>query len=220
MQEGNSKLTKRQKQVYDFVSSQYKKNGFAPTLKEIGNEFSFGTSSAQSFVRVLSDKGYLTKVSNSARSIIPKKETVQNMSVSLRILGVISAGYGIQVDESSEPELVEVPASMARNTRDYYCLKVSGWSMRDSDIADEDIIIVHHQAVANNGEIVVAILKGDFEEKATLKKFYHRGNLIELIPQNPTFKKIVAQPGEVEIRGKFCGLLRKPTLNTTITLPL
>lgn len=210
MQEGNSKLTQKQKQIYDFISSEYDKNGFAPTLKEIGDAFGFGTSSAQSFVKVLSDKGYLSKVSNSARSIIPKKEVAQNMSISLPLLGVISAGYGIQVDESSSPELVEVPASMARNSRDYYCLKVSGWSMRDSDIADGDIIVIRHQAVADNGEIVVAILKGEFDEKATLKKFYHRGKSIELIPQNPAFEKIVAKPHEVEIRGKFCGLLRKP----------
>lgn len=212
MQEANSKLTQKQKLIYDFVCAYYDKNGYAPTLKEIGERFDFGISAAQSFVKVLTDKGYLAKSFNSARSIVPKKETVSNMSISLPLLGTISAGYGIQVDESTNPDLVEVPSSMAKNARDYYCLKVSGWSMRDSDIADGDIIVVRHQAIADNGDTVVAILKGRFDEKATLKKYYHRGNYIELVPKNKDFKKItipIDQAGDLEIRGKFCGLIRQ-----------
>ncbi len=211
MQQVNSKLTQKQKQIYDFVCKYYEKNGFAPTLKEIGVNFDFGISAAQSFIKVLTDKGYLIKAFNSARSIIPKKEAISNMSISLPLLGTISAGYGIQVYEANEPDTVEVPASMAKNARDYYCLKVSGWSMRDSDIADGDIIVIRHQATANNGDIVVAIINGDFDEKATLKKYYHRTDHIELIPQNPQYKKMIVPLDQIEIRGKFCGLIRQAT---------
>ncbi len=213
MQEVNTKLTQKQKQIYDFVCKYYDKNGFAPTLKEIGEKFGFGTSASQSFVKVLTDKGYLVKSFNSSRSVIPKKESVSNMSISLPLLGTISAGFGIQVYESSDPDIVEVPASMAKNARDYYCLKVSGWSMRDSDIADGDIIVVRHQATADNGDIVVAILTGNSEEKATLKKYYHRTNYIELVPQNPEFPKMKVELDKIEIRGKFCGLIREAKVN-------
>lgn len=209
MQAQNNKLTQKQRDVYEFVSDYYEQNGFSPTLKEIGNHFGFGTSASQSYVNLLTDKGYLVKSFNSRRSIIPKTESLKNMSISLPVLGVISAGYGIQVDESSNPDFVDVPTSMAKNTRDYYCLKVSGWSMRDSNIADGDLIVVRHQASADNGDIVVAILNGDFDEKATLKKYYHRTDHIELVPQNPQYKKIAVPLDQIEIRGKFCGLIRE-----------
>jgi len=209
MQGANAKLTLKQRHVYDFISFSYSKNGYSPTLKEIGENFGFGISAAQNFVNVLTNKGYLVKARSSPRSIIPIKESHENMSISVPLLGIISAGYGILVNESSNPEIIEVPATMAKNARDYYCLKVSGWSMRDSDIADQDIIVVKHQASADNGDIVVAILKGNFAEKATLKKYYHRGDHIELVPQNPEFQKISVGLDQVEIRGKFCGLIRK-----------
>lgn len=209
MQAQNNKLTQKQRDVYEFVSDYYEQNGFSPTLKEIGNHFGFGTSASQSYVNLLTDKGYLVKSFNSRRSIIPKTESLKNMSISLPVLGVISAGYGIQVDESDNPDLVDVPTSMAKNTRDYYCLKVSGWSMRDNNIADGDLIVVRHQASADNGDIVVAILNGDFDEKATLKKYYHRTDHIELVPQNPEFSKIDVPLDQIEVRGKFCGLIRQ-----------
>lgn len=208
MQELNKKLTKKQKLIYDFIAKYYENYGYAPTLREIGEKFDFGTSAAQSFVKVLNDKGYLVKSHNSPRSILTKQESLKNMSISIPLLGIISAGYGIQVDQSNDPDFIEVPTSMAKNSRDYYCLKVSGWSMRDSDIADGDIIVARHQATADNGDIVIAILKGDFDEKATLKKYYHRSSHVELIPQNPQYKKLIVSLDQIEIRGKFCGLIR------------
>lgn len=209
MQEPNVRLTQKQREIYEHISQYYNQNNFSPTLKEIGETFGFGISGAQSFVKVLMEKHYLYKSPNSPRSLVPKNESLYNMSVSLPLLGTISAGYGIQIDETSEPEKIEVPTSMARSGRDYYCLRVVGWSMKDSNIADGDIIVIKHQATADNGEIVVAILKGEFDEKATLKKFYHRGKYIELIPQNPEFEKITVPLDKIEIRGKFCGLIRR-----------
>jgi len=91
----------------------------------------------------------------------------------------------------------------------HYALKVAGFSMVGDGIMDGDLILVRQQANAEVGDSIVAILKGDFEEKATLKRFYPKGDIIELRPRNPLMPPIKIKPEELEIRGKFIGLIRK-----------
>lgn len=202
-------LSPRQSEVLSFIKRFYKRCSFSPTLKEISEEFDISIPSAQGFVGILVDKGYLQKIPNSQRSLIPKESSLENRTISLPVLGTISAGYGIVVNEEVEPEMTEVPADMVTKANETYCLRVRGWSMKDDGIADGDTVVIQHQAFADNGDTVVAILKGSFEEKATLKKYYHRGSFIELIPKNPEFESIKIDPSEIEIRGKFRGLIRK-----------
>lgn len=202
-------LSPRQSEVFNYIKRFYKRNSFSPTLKEISGEFDVSVASAQGFVNTLIDKGYLQKTPNVQRSLIPKGSTAENRTISIPTLGFISAGYGIVVNEDVEPEMTEVPADMVNSATDTYCLKVSGWSMKDDGIADGDTVVIQHQAYADNGDTVVAILKGNFEEKATLKKFYDRGDFIELVPKNPAFEPIKLDRSQIEIRGKFKGLIRK-----------
>jgi len=154
-------------------------------------------------------KGAISRRQNIPRSIVFKVEKPKNMTISIPLLGVISAGEGIIVNEESEPELVEAPATMINAGFNHYALKVSGFSMTKDGIMDGDTIVVRQQAVANPGDTVVAILKGDFEEKATLKRFYPKEDIIELQPRNPLMKSLKVKPEELEIRGRFCGLIRK-----------
>ena len=202
-------LSPRQSEVFNYIKRFYKSNSFSPTLKEISEEFDVSVASAQGFVNILIDKGYLQKTPNVQRSLIPKGSTAENRTISIPTLGFISAGYGIVVNEDVEPEMTEVPADMVSSATNTYCLKASGWSMKDDGIADGDTVVVQHQAYADNGDTVVAILKGNFEEKATLKKFYDRGDFIELVPKNPAFEPIKLDRSQIEIRGKFKGLIRK-----------
>lgn len=202
-------LSPRQSEVFNFIKRFYNRNSFSPTLREISEEFDISIPSAQGFVNTLIDKGYIQKTPNVQRSLIPKGSTVENRTISIPTLGIISAGYGVVVNEDVEPEMTEVPADMVSSATETYCLKVSGWSMKDDGIADGDTVVIQHQAYADNGDTVVAILKGDFEEKATLKRYYDRGNFIELVPKNPEFKPMRIDRSQIEIRGKFKGLIRK-----------
>ena len=202
-------LTKKQAKVLNFLKKFYEKHGYAPSLNEIAQNFDISIPTAQGYLQALMLKGAISRHQNKPRSIVFKTEKPKNMTVSIPLLGVISAGEGIIINEELEPELVEAPATMTISGFNHYALKVSGFSMTGDGIMDGDTIVVRQQAVANPGDTVVAILKGDFEEKATLKRFYPKEDIIELQPRNPLMKSLKVKPEELEIRGKFCGLIRK-----------
>lgn len=201
-------LTKKQARVLQFLTSFFEKNGFAPSLKEIAEHFKFSVPTAQDYLSALVYKGAIGRRPNQPRSIIFKEEKPKNMTVSVPLLGTISAGEGIIIYEEPVPELVESPAPMVTTGYNHYALKVAGFSMVGDGIMDGDLIVVRQQSNAEVGDSIVAILKGDFEEKATLKRFYPNGDVIELRPRNPLMPPIIVHPEELEIRGKFVGLIR------------
>lgn len=204
-----SNLTKKQARVLQFLTSFFEKNGFAPSLKEIADHFKISVPTAQDYLSALVYKGAIGRNPNMPRSIIFKNEKPKNMTVSVPLLGTISAGEGIIVREEQEPELVESPASMITQGYKHYALKVVGFSMVRDGIMDGDIILVRQQATAEVGDPIVAILKGGSEERATLKRFYPKGDIIELRSRNPLMHPIKINPEKLEIRGVFCGLIRK-----------
>ena len=201
-------LTKKQAKVLSFLKKFYEKHGYAPSLNEIAQSFDISIPTAQGYLQALVLKGVISRHRNKPRSIVFKTEKPKNMTVSIPLMGVISAGEGIIVNEESEPELMEAPATMIISGFNHYALRVSGFSMVQDGIMDGDTIVVRQQAVANPGDTIVAILKGGFEEKATLKRFYPKNDLIELRPRNPLMKSIKINPEDMEIRGKFVGLIR------------
>lgn len=147
-------------------------------------------------------KGYLKKDESQSRSIAPLQESQTMFQVPL--LGLISAGQPIEAYE--EPEPVLVPATMLKNATDYYALKVSGDSMIEDDVWDDDIILVKYQQSADIGEMIVAVT----DNNVTLKRFGGIENgMIKLIPRNPSMKPFLVDPDTFEIRGKFAGLLRR-----------
>lgn len=202
-------LTKKQAQVLQFLTSFFEKNGFAPSLKEIAASFKVSIPTAQGYLSALVYKGAIGRNPNKPRSLIFKEKKPRNMTVSVPLLGTISAGEGIIAYEEPTPELVESPAPMITSGYNHYALRVVGFSMVRDGIMDGDIILVRQQATAEIGDSIVAILKGDFEEKATLKRFYPKSDSIELRPRNPLMPPIKVKPEELEIRGKFIGLIRK-----------
>ena len=191
-------ITDSQKQALDFISSFVRDKGYAPSLRELA-EF-LGTknlSTAHYFTRQLEKKGYLKREHYKNRGITP---IVQKQTVSL--LGYIAAGEPIEPIEDSEP--VEVPTDIKLNKNlSYYALKVKGNSMIDMGVLDNDLVLIQHQMTANNGEVVVAIT----ENGAVLKVFRKRGGKITLEPRNKNYP--VIEPQELEIRGRFVGLIRE-----------
>ena len=195
-------ITKRQKEVLNFVIRFMAKNGYPPALKEIAGFL--GTkniSTAQYFIKELEDKGYLKKKTSAARGISPISQ-----SQSVPLLGLIAAGDPIEPLEN--PEEIAVPSSISIDTRyPHYALKIKGDSMIDMGVLNGDIVLIKHQLTAQTGDVIVAIT----EKGATLKIFKRIGNKISLEPRNKNLQTIY--PTSLEIRGKFVGLIRPSTNN-------
>src|SRR3989344_2920711 len=194
MQQENA-LTKRQREVLNFIVRFIAKNGYSPSLKDtagfLGTE---NISTAQYFIQELESKGYLKKKSNISRGI---STVSQNTTVPL--LGFIAAGEPIEPIENHEE--IAVPSNISIDNRSpHYALRVKGNSMVDMGILDQDIVLIKHQFTAVNGDVVVAIT----EKGATLKVFKKTGDRIELEPRNKDYPTII--PKQLEIRGKFIGL--------------
>lgn len=191
-------LTEKQKQVLDFVANFAQENGFAPSLREVADFIATDNlSTAQYYIEQLTEKGYLKKDSYKSRGISPvfQKQTVQ-------LLGIIAAGMPIEPLEN--PTSVTLPKELTLDQRyPYYALRVKGDSMIDMGILSEDVVLIRHQMSANDGDVVVAIT----ENGATLKVLKEDKDKIRLVAKNKNFPDIY--PKQLEIRGKFVGLIRK-----------
>jgi len=190
-----SNLTPKQKRILDFITSFYKKEGYSPSLAEIAKRFKKSVPTIHQFITTLKEKGFLDKEEKIWRGITP-----QNTNREIFLLGYIAAGQPIEPIENPEP--IQIPLSMIPQTGNYYALKVQGDSMIDDGIMDGDTVVIKQQNMANNGETVIAIT----EKGATLKVFKKKNGQIFLEPRNKNLK--IIQPREIEIRGKFTGLIR------------
>lgn len=197
--------TKIQKEILDYVVNYFQKHGYSPTLKEIARDFGDkNITTIHQHIEALKSKGYISKKENSPRSLLV--ETTDQVTIPL--VGTIAAGNPIGVFEDPLP--IQVPKSMVPQRESYYALRVSGDSMIDEGIWDEDLVIIRQQSDASPGDIVVAIVSDEFgSEYATLKVYYPRNGEIELKPKNKNLKSIFVKPQYFEIRGLFKGLLRQ-----------
>ena len=193
-------LTKRQKEILDFIAEYRRKNGISPTQREIREQFglsSFGT--VQKHLRLLQEKKALTRDWNKSRSLAPVEP--ESSASSVRLLGIVAAGRPIEPFPDSDS--IEVPPSLL-GKGEHFVLKVRGDSMVDDGIHDGDYIVVSRREKAENGQTVVALLKGE----ATLKRFYAEGRRVRLQPANRVMKPIFAEPKDVRIQGVVTGLIR------------
>jgi repressor LexA len=201
-------LTKRQRQVYDFISGFVAKEGYSPSLEEIAAAFGLSSvATVHKHVKHLVDKGYLRKAWNCSRSVepVPAQETVE--SIYLPILGTVAAGRPIEAiePEAGNAEMLAVPVDMAPASRDHYVLRVRGDSMIEDQICDGDLVVIEGRQEARNGETVVALVDGS---DATLKRFYRNGSSVKLVPANHTMSPMEFHASQVEIRGVVRGLIR------------
>lgn len=203
-------LTKRQKQVLDFVTQYIEVHGYAPSYREIAEAFKLGSvATVAEHVESLVAKGLLQKNENSARSlqlVTPKDSDFEAESaVGLPILGLIAAGSPIETI-SGHQETLEVPPFMV-GRRHSYVLQVKGQSMIEDGILDGDYVVVQEKEVPSKGEVVVALVNGS---EATLKRYYKEKDHIRLQPANSTMDPIIVKPGTpIEIQGVVIGVIRK-----------
>lgn len=196
-----SKLTKKQKQVFDFINTYISENGISPTIEEVRKELKLkAVSTIHEHINALIEKGYISKSENLARSLSLKKQI--KSVIEIPILGNIAAGQPIEAIENTDDTISLVDSSI-RNAKDYYALRVVGESMIDEGIFDGDIVVIKRQSVAENGQTVVAIID---DNEATLKKLYREKSRFRLEPRNqmmlPFYRK------EVEVRGVVIQVIR------------
>jgi repressor LexA len=194
-------LTRRQREILDFVRHFIRENGYSPSLEEIGRHFGLSSvATVHKHVQHLVQKGHLRKAWNRSRSVEPVEE---DSGFEIPLLGTVAAGDPIAAIEV--PETVRIPEQLARNGTPLYALRVRGDSMIDEQIRDGDTVIVESRNEARDGETVVALIRG---EEATLKKLYRAGSRVRLMPANPRMAPIELPAEDVEVRGVVTGLLR------------
>lgn len=194
-------LTKRQKQVLDFIKSFQKKKGYSPSLEEIKRHLRLSSvSTVHHHVQSLEDQGYLRKGENQPRTIdVYKTEQM----IKIPLYGTIAAGQPIEAIQ--EKENIAVPKTKLPKVGDFYALKVAGDSMIDENIDDGDIVIVKNQPTADNGQRVVALIDN---YEVTLKKLYREKNKIRLQPANPTIDPIFVKPSRLIIQGVVIDIIK------------
>jgi DNA (cytosine-5)-methyltransferase 1 len=187
-------ITKKQKQVFDFINTYISENGISPTIEEIRKKLKLkAVSTIHEHINSLKAKGYLSKSENSARSLSLRKEIKSILEIP--IIGKIAAGYPIEAIENFEDTISIVNPSI-KTSEGYYALRVVGESMIDEGIFDGDIVVIKKQSVAENGQTVVAIID---DNEATLKKLYREKARYRLEPRNPSMPTLFRT--DVEVRG-------------------
>lgn len=202
------KLTDRQEEILQIIKQLIAKNGYPPTVREIGAKAKLNSPATIHFhLKKLEEKGYIRKGSSKNRTIeilVPNEYLEQNENVvEVPLLGKVTAGSPIEAIETPD-EYFALPAYLVNSKKEIFTLKVSGESMINVGIYDGDILIVERKNTANNGDTVVAM---NSDNEVTVKTFYKENGHFRLQPENDTMEPIILK--EVTILGKAIGLYRK-----------
>ena len=209
-------LTRRQKQVYDFLAQFVEEHGYSPSFEEIGDGLGLSSlATVHKHVSNLEQKGLLKRDYNRSRSIDLVKPrgrmkqalagtaaAVMSSELTLPLMGRIAAGRPVEAMEN--PETISL-ADFTRS-KDVYVLQVTGESMQDEHIVNGDYVLVEKTNTARDGEIVVALVNGS---DATLKRMFREGDKIRLQPSNSAMAPIMVPAATVQIQGRVIGVLRK-----------
>ena len=202
-------LTRKQKEILEFIKKTMFKKGVSPTFREIMQFFGFKSiKTVQDHLKALERKGYIKKDPNKSRSIILDdfSKTLKD-TVRVPILGQISAGRPIFAEENIEG-YINLDKFLTKHSKDIFALKVKGDSMIGAGILDGDYVIVKKQPTVENGEIACVLI----DNEATVKRFYKRDTHIELRPDNDKYQPIIVTQElnkNIFVLGKVIGVLRK-----------
>ncbi len=197
-------LTKRQREILDYLNDFIQQHGYAPSLEEIGRRFHLSSlATVHKHLTNLQEKGFIRRAWNRSRSVevIPAK--VASRAVELPLLGYVAAG--IPIEAVASEDTISVPELLA-GKRDSYVLRVKGNSMIDEQICDGDFVVVEDRRTALDGETVVALVGGS---DVTLKKLYREKDRVRLQPANPTMAPIYVAADQVQVQGVVVGVMRK-----------
>lgn len=230
MKHDPNKLSKRQKNIIRFMENYMNLNGYPPTIREIGEATDINSTSVVNYnLKKLERSGYIERTARSSRGMrllktldtngqgqtisVPVEPT--SSAVKVPLIGDIVAGEPIEVPESAghyydEDDTFEVTATFLNGAdpSEVYALRVSGDSMIDAMVRDGDVVLLKHQEVARDGDMVAVWLSERGE--ITLKYYYNEGDKIRLQPAHPTMEPIYVSAAHCQVQGKVLSVLRLP----------
>lgn len=196
------KTTPRQQAILDTIKNFSREHGYPPSVREIGERVGLSSSSTvQCHLRTLEKKGLIKRDPTKPRALVSESDSVARDVITVPLIGRVAAGLPITAVENIEEEYA-LPTSLVR-TSGSFMLRVKGESMVEAAILDGDLIVVQPQKIANNGEIVVAMI----DNEATVKTFYREDNRVRLQPQNKFMEPIYSD--NVDIVGRVSAVIRK-----------
>lgn len=201
-------LSTRQNEILTFIKKYTAKNNYPPSVREIASGVNLKSpATVHVHIKNLIEKGYLKRNNNNHKLLeiqVPNEFAIStNDTVQIPLLGKVTAGNPIEAIENPN-EYFPIPIQLIPQNSEIFTLRVSGESMINAGIHDNDIIIIERKNTAKNGEIVVAMTD---ENEVTLKTFYKEDNYIRLQPENDFMTPIILN--DVTILGKAIGLYRK-----------
>ena len=197
-------MTRRQREVLDFVSSFVQKNGYSPSFEEIARGLDLRSlATVHKHITNLQNKGLLQRSHNRSRSIdlVPQRAKSRT-SDSLPLMGKIAAGLPVETSEASD----SISLNDIIGSREVFALQVRGDSMCDEHIMDGDFVLIEKSQTAREGEIIVALLRGT---ETTLKRYYVEGENVRLQPSNSAMRPIYVPARDLAIQGRVLGMMRK-----------
>lgn len=229
-------LTRKQLDLLDFIKKRMVRDGVPPSFDEMKEALDLRSKSGiHRLITALEERGFIRRLAHRARAIeivklpealggesddgfIPRvieggaaisavsaPTPVETMhAMELPVMGRIAAGVPIEAI-SQVSHNVAVPGQMLRAGGDHYALEVKGDSMIEAGINDGDVVVIRETKTATNGDIVVALVDGT---EATLKKFFHRGEMIALEAANPAYETRLVPHDRVRVQGRLVGLIR------------
>jgi repressor LexA len=200
-------ITERQREIYDFIRATIDTRGIPPSMREIGEEFGIrSTNGVEGHLAALERNGFIARHRGKSRGLALAGQARERPSVAIPLLGRVAAGLPVLSPENREGDVMIDPALFSlKNAQNIFALKVKGDSMVNAHIVDGDTLLVHAQATAHDGDIVVALVDGE----ATVKRFFLGKNQVRLQPENSAMKPLLLDRGEFLIVGKAVGILRR-----------
>ena len=197
-------LTKRQREILDYLNEFIEHHGYAPSLEEIGRRFALSSlATVHKHLNNLEDKGCFKRVWNKSRSIELIATRTSTRSTEIPLLGRIAAGVPIEAIPSNES--IAVPEQFIQVT-DAYALRVQGNSFLDEQIRDGDLIIVEDRKTPHNGETVIALLDGS---NVTLKAYFLEDTNVRLQPADTSNPPLLFKPRSVHVQGIVIAIMRR-----------
>jgi repressor LexA len=197
-------LTKRQREILDYLSDFIQQHGYAPSLEEVGRRFGLSSlATVHKHLSNLQEKGFIRRAWNRSRSVELVPAHGSGRAVDLPLLGYVAAGAPIEAIAGAET--IAVPETFV-GRRDTYVLRVRGDSMIDEQIRDGDFVVVEDRKTVENGEMVIALVRG---AEVTLKKFYRENGHVRLQPANPAMRPMLVPADDVQVQGVVIGVMRR-----------
>ena len=198
-------LTKRQREILDYLGTYAEGNGYAPNFEEIAEHFNYNSlATVHEHLSNLERKGYIKRNYNESRAIEILPSDAFPRAVELPLMGTVAAGAPIEALETNQS--VTVPDDFV-GRGSHYVLRVKGTSMIDEQIRDGDYVVVQERKTADNGEMVIALIDGS---AATVKRFFkERDGRVRLQPANEQLTPMYYRDADLTIQGVVVGVLRR-----------